>query len=104
MIAITGGAVASIGANDHRGDPLPDNRLDAGIFLHSAIAVRMDVNEAGRYRESPGVDLVRPAFGDAWRNSGDECARNCDVHLASFGTRAIEYRSAPNHDVVCSAT
>src|SRR5690606_23469050 len=85
-----------------RGDPLPDHRLGARVLVERAVAVRMDVHEAGGDGEAARVDLVA-AGAEPGADRGDPAGEDPDVEAVG-GERGAAQDGAPaEHEVELAA-
>ena len=80
------------------GDAVPRGGREAVVPGHLAVIVRVDVDEARRDQQPPGVDLLAPGAGDA-ADRGDAARLHGDVGLARLAARAVEHGAAAHHQV-----
>ncbi len=90
---------AAVLAGDLGRDPLADLAFGERAHEEIEIRVRMDVDEAGRHRQSLYRDLDGGRSADPSRDLGDAVARDQDVRLDGRCAGAIEHEAVPKHHV-----
>src|SRR6185295_6533372 len=96
-------ARAPVRADDDGGHTLADDRLGARILGEITVAVRVDVDEARRYREPSCVDLLATGWRQPRPDVSDAPGRNRDIELAALHTGSVKHRAATNNQIIINA-
>ena len=86
-------------AEQRRGDTVPAYRRDVAVPADLGVHVGVQVNEAGRYLEPIGLNLLDALAGHL-SDLGDLIAVDRDVRGEGFGTGAVNDGTTANDEVV----